>query len=68
MAEPQRVASTTAENTTKQKQNMSGDFNVTHQAPFNIVVVFFSPVACFVFVFCDERTDTMCENNHHLYG
>ena len=50
---------------TKKKfvNNKSGDFRVTHQAPFKVVVCF---------VFCDVHTylstDTMCENNDHLFG
>ena len=37
----------------------SKDFKVTHQAPFSFV-------ACFCFP--DRQTDTMCENNGHLFG
>ena len=51
-----------------------GDFRVTHQVPVNRWSLFSHVLcsACFVFLagfsFCDVRTDTLCENNDHLFG
>ena len=54
----------------KYKNNYkSGDFRVTHQALANRWSLF-SDMASVIarFYFCDRRTDTMCENNDHLFG
>ena len=52
-------------------ENKSGDFRVTHQATANNRWSLFSCMVSFVARFhfvTDGRTDTMCENNDHLFG
>ena len=48
----------------------SSDFKMTHQAPSNRFLLFsrLLSVVAHIFCCCDERTDTMCEKNYHLFG
>ena len=48
--------------------NKSGDFRVTHQAPANRWSLFSSIVSFIARFLFFGRTDTMCENNDHLFG
>ena len=51
------------------KTYKSSHFRVTHQAKANRWSLSTHMVSVVVrFCFCDGRTDTLCENNDHLFG